>query len=73
MTSPGPDINKDATKDKTPREATKPDQDVHKGAVEDETPNEKSNAPALDAEGLPNDETKIRGNALSAREDGTQG
>ena len=57
----------------TPNEATKPDQDIHKGAVEDETPNEKNNAPALDGEGLPNDKTKIRGNAISAREDGTQG
>ena len=49
------------------------DQDIHKGAMEDERPSETTNAPALDDDGLPNDETAITQDALGAREDGTQG
>jgi hypothetical protein len=49
------------------------DQDIHKGAMEDGRPIEATNAPALDADGLPNDETAIAEDALGAREDGTQG
>jgi hypothetical protein len=49
------------------------DQDVHKGAIEDGRPSDATNAPALDDEGLPNDEIAIAEDALGAREDGTQG
>ena len=49
------------------------DQDIHKGAIEDGRPSDATNAPALDDEGLPNDETAIAEDALGAREDGTQG
>jgi hypothetical protein len=49
------------------------DQDVHKGAMEDERPSTTTNAPGLDDEGLPNDETAIAQDALGAREDGSQG
>jgi len=49
------------------------DADVHKGAMEDERPSETTNAPGLDDDGLPNDETAIAEDAIGAREDGTQG
>jgi len=49
------------------------DQDVHKGAMEDERPSATTNAPGLDDEGLPNDDTAIAEDALGAREDGSQG
>jgi hypothetical protein len=49
------------------------DQDVHKGAMEDERPSTGTNAPGLDDEGLPNDDTAIAEDALGAREDGSQG
>jgi hypothetical protein len=49
------------------------DQDVHKGAMEDERPSATTNAPGLDDDGLPNDETAIAQDALGAREDGSQG
>jgi hypothetical protein len=49
------------------------DHDIHKGAMEDERPSETTNAPALDDDGLPNDETAITQDALGAREDKTQG
>jgi hypothetical protein len=49
------------------------DQDIHKGATEDEQPSEATNAPALDEEGLPNDERAIAEDAVGARADGTQG
>ena len=49
------------------------DQDVHKGAIEDGRPSDATNPPALDDEGLPNDEIAIAEDALGAREDGTQG
>jgi len=49
------------------------DQDVRKGATEDERPSATTNAPGLDDDGLPNDETAIAQDALGAREDGSQG
>ena len=49
------------------------DHDIHKGAVEDERPSGTTNAPGLDGNGLPNDETAIAADALGAREDKTQG
>jgi hypothetical protein len=52
---------------------TSRDQDIHKGAIEDGRPSGATNAPALDDEGLPNDEIAIAEGALGAREDGTQG
>jgi hypothetical protein len=52
---------------------TSRDQDIHKGAIEDGRPSVTTNAPGLDDDGLPNDETAIAGNALGARQDGSQG
>jgi hypothetical protein len=52
---------------------TSPDSDIHKGAMEDERPSSTTNAPGLDDDGLPNDETAIAQDALGAREDGSQG
>jgi hypothetical protein len=52
---------------------TSRDHDIHKGAIEDGRPSATTNAPGLDDDGLPNDETEIAGNALGAREDGSQG
>ncbi len=49
------------------------DHDIHKGAFEDGCPSATTNAPGLDDEGLPNDETAIAEVALGAREDGSQG
>ena len=49
------------------------DADVHKGATEDGHPCVTTNAPGLDADGLPNDETAIAEDAIGAREDGSQG
>jgi hypothetical protein len=49
------------------------DHDVHKGAFEDGRPSATTNAPGLDDNGLPNDETAIAEDALGARADGTQG
>ena len=49
------------------------DADIHKGAMEDERPSATTNAPGLDADGLPNDETAIAEDAVGARADGTQG
>ena len=49
------------------------DADLHKGAMEDERPPATTNAPGLDDDGLPNDETAIAEDALGAREDGSQG
>ena len=49
------------------------DQDIHKGATEDERPAAATNAPGLDDEGLPNDETAIAEDSLGAREDESQG
>jgi hypothetical protein len=57
----------------TTKAITTRDQDIHKGATEDGCPSEATNAPALDDEGLPNDETAIAEDSLGAREDGTQG
>jgi hypothetical protein len=52
---------------------TSRDHDLHKGAIEDGRPSATTNAPGLDDEGLPNDETAIAQDALGAREDGSQG
>jgi hypothetical protein len=56
-----------------PVAVTSRDHDIHKGAVEDGRPSGPANAPALDDEGLPNDETAIAQDALGAREDRSQG
>jgi hypothetical protein len=52
---------------------TSRDQDIQKGATEDGRPSQTTNAPGLDDDGLPNDETAIAQDALGAREDCTQG
>jgi hypothetical protein len=52
---------------------TSRDQDIRKGVMEDGRPSETTNAPGLDDDGLPNDETAIAQDALGAREDGSQG
>jgi hypothetical protein len=49
------------------------DHDIHKGAMEDGRPSATTNAPGLDDNGLPNDETAIAEDVLGAREDGSQG
>ena len=49
------------------------DADVHKGAMEDERPCATTNAPGLDDDGLPNDDTAIAEDAVGARADGSQG
>jgi len=49
------------------------DPDGRKGAMEDERPSVTTNAPGLDDDGLPNDETAIAEDALGARADGSQG
>jgi hypothetical protein len=49
------------------------DADFRKGAMEDERPSASTNAPGLDDDGLPNDETAIAEDALGARADGSQG
>ena len=49
------------------------DADVQKGAMEDGCPSAATNAPGLDNEGLPNDETAIAEDAIGARADSTQG
>jgi hypothetical protein len=49
------------------------DHDERKGAVEDGEVQEQSNAPALDANGMPNDEIAIAEDAIGARQDQTQG
>jgi hypothetical protein len=56
-----------------PTTVTSRDQDIHKGALEDGRPSATTNAPGLDDEGLPNDETAIAQDALGARADGSQG
>jgi hypothetical protein len=56
-----------------PRPITSRDHDMHKGATEDGRPSATTNAPGLDDEGLPNDETAIAADALGAREDQSQG
>jgi hypothetical protein len=54
-----------------------PDPDEHKGVVEGDRPDDPQvgnrNAPALDENGLPNDEVKIAEDALGANDDGTEG
>jgi hypothetical protein len=52
---------------------TSRDHDIHKGAVEDSRPSATTNAPGLDDDGLPDDETAIAETALGARQDGSQG
>ena len=49
------------------------DHDISKGAIEDGYPSTTTNAPGLDADGLPDDETAIAAYALGARVDGSQG
>ena len=49
------------------------DHDIQKGAIEDGYPSTATNAPGLDADGLPNDETVIAASALGARVDRSQG
>jgi hypothetical protein len=49
------------------------DQDERKGAIEDGAVQEQSNAPALDANGMPNDEIAIAEDSIGARQDQTQG
>ena len=50
------------------------DSDLHKGAVEGAPDgNFNHNAPALDSNGLPNDEVAIAEDVLGANEDHTQG
>jgi hypothetical protein len=49
------------------------DHDIHKGAIEDDRPTTTTNAPGLDDDGLPNDETAIAEGALGARSDQSQG
>ena len=49
------------------------DHDIHKGVLEDGRPSGTTNAPGLDGNGLPNDETAIAEDALGAREDQSQG
>ena len=56
-----------------PQASASRDQDIHKGAMEDEQPAATTNAPGLDDEGLPNDETAIAEDSLGAREDESQG
>ena len=41
--------------------------------MEDEQPSAATNAPGLDNDGLPNDETAIAADAIGARADGSQG
>jgi hypothetical protein len=53
--------------------ATSRDHDIHKGAIEDGRPSERTNAPGLDENGLPNDDTAIAQDALGANEDQSQG
>lgn len=55
------------------RASTSRDHDIHKGAMEDGRPSATTNAPGLDDNGLPNDETAIAEDVLGAREDGSQG
>jgi hypothetical protein len=52
---------------------TSRDQDLHKGAVEDGRPSGATNAPGLDRNGLPDDETAIAEDVLGASEDRSQG
>lgn len=50
------------------------DADMHKGAVEGSPDDQgNANAPALDEDGLPNDEVAIAEDVLGANEDETQG
>jgi hypothetical protein len=49
------------------------DPDGRKGAMEQGRPWVTTNAPGLDDDGLPNDETAIAEDAIGAREDGSQG
>ena len=50
------------------------DQDGKKGAKEDDRPGpERSDRPGLDANGMPNDATKIAQDAEGARVDNSQG
>ena len=52
---------------------TSRDHDIQKGAIEDGYATTTTNAPGLDADGMPDDETAIAAYALGARVDGSQG
>jgi hypothetical protein len=57
---------------------TEPEFDEHVGAVEGDRPGDRpqqgnDNAPALDEQGLPNDEVKIAEDVIGANLDGTEG
>jgi len=52
---------------------TSRDQDMHKGVFEDGRLCATTNAPGLDDDGLPNDQTAIAQDAVGAREDRSQG
>ena len=55
---------------------SQPDPDIHKGALEgppSDTAHGNPNAPALNENGLPNDEVAIAEDVLGANEDETQG
>ena len=49
------------------------DQDLHKGATETPDSPGNANAPALDANGMPNDAVAIAQDVIGANEDGTEG
>ena len=67
--------NHDARPDGTARMPTvrRADADGRKGVMEHGRPWVTTNAPGLDDDGLPNDETAIAEDALGARVDGSQG
>jgi hypothetical protein len=68
------DTNAHPENDKTKATDAHRDQDVKKGAVEENRPGPvRSSAPALDANGLPNDATAIAQDALGAAVDQSQG
>jgi hypothetical protein len=52
---------------------TSRDQDARKGATEDGRRVATTNAPGLDDQGLPNDDTAIAQDSIGARSDGSQG
>jgi len=68
------DIDAQQEQDKPKAADAHRDQDVKKGAVEENRPGPaRSSAPALDANGLPNDATAIAQDALGAAVDQSQG
>jgi hypothetical protein len=61
----------------TTTKAPQRDQDISKGAVEGDRPTDEQfgnrNAPAIDDEGLPNDEVAIAEDVIGANEDESEG